>query len=234
MSQYRVVERISRPTAAELAPLQAARAATIGRFLGAGQCMDPGIQALKRGWKVVGPAVTVTMDDASVLLPQLAIDLAQPGDVIVVAAHGQTATPSWGGGMTVWSEKRGLAGAVVDGAVGGADPILARDWPVFCRGTSPRFALPNVPGSVNVPVVCGGVLVNPGDVVIGNSDGVVVVPRGRIPDVVAELEALDASLDRAGVRGGGSLLAGSDLKQVLLSMPIEWQDGVPAVLRGDG
>jgi 4-hydroxy-4-methyl-2-oxoglutarate aldolase len=186
--------------------------------------MDIGIQALKRGWKVVGPAVTVHLDEPSTLIPQLAIDLAEPGDVIVVAAHGRTEIPSWGGGMAVWAARRGLAGAVIDGSVGGADPLLNHDWPVFCRATTPRFDLPHHPGSINVPVVCGGVAVSPGDVIIGNADGVVVVPQYRIESVTDQLAALDRDLDRWGVREGASLIERSGLRQVIDAMPIEWVD----------
>jgi 4-hydroxy-4-methyl-2-oxoglutarate aldolase len=224
---YRIIRRITRPSAEQLAALAGARAGSVGRWVRAAGAMDHRIQALRREWEFVGPAITVHLDDPDTLLPMQAIELAEPGDVIVVAAQGRMDTPCWGGGMTITAEMKQLAGAVIDGAVGDAFAILGRSFPVFARGPSPRFELRNLPGSINVPVVCGGVLVRPGDVVVGNADGVAVIAKERLDEVIAEWRAHQANLRRWGamLREGKSLFQAIGLEAQIQALPIVWEDG---------
>src|SRR5687768_17559805 len=107
---YRIVRNITRPVPARLEPLREARAGSIGRFLHATGAMDHRIQAIKKPWSFIGPAVTVHLDDPDSLIPMQALDLAQPGDVVVIAAQGRMDAPCWGGGMTISAINKGLAG----------------------------------------------------------------------------------------------------------------------------
>ncbi|GIW07266.1 MAG: S-adenosylmethionine--2-demethylmenaquinone methyltransferase [Dehalococcoidia bacterium] len=224
---YRIVRRITRPPAEQIAALKGARAGSIGRWVLASGAMDHRIQGIRREWEFLGPAITVHLDDPDTLVPMQAIDLAEPGDVLVVAAHGRMDVPCWGGGMTITSEAKGLAGAVIDGAVGDTFAILDRSFPVFARGSSPRFELRNLPGSINVPVVCGGVLVRPGDLVAGNADGVVVIAKERIDEVIAAWRAHQENLRRWGalLREGKSIFQAVGLDEQIRALPIVWEDG---------
>lgn len=151
-----------------------------------------GVDALSPGMRVCGPAVTCLGLDLTVR--RAAIDLARPGDVLVVAAGGHDDVACFGDGTATRMMTKGMAGAVLDACTRDAAGIRRLGFPTFCRGTTARNldypAMGDV-GAVNVPIVCAGVAVSPGDLVLGDDDGVVVVPRGEVPRV---LEAAEAKL----------------------------------------
>ncbi|MGI0150726.1 MAG: bifunctional hexulose-6-phosphate synthase/ribonuclease regulator, partial [Thermoplasmata archaeon] len=132
--------------------------------------------------KLVGPAVTVLTRDGDWAKPVEAIDRAGAGDVIVVDAGGGT-TAIWGE-LASWSAHgRGLAGVVIDGAARDLDAILALGFPVFSRTVSPNAGEPKGHGEINVEVTVGGQRVRPGDWIVGDLSGLVVVPRERAAEV---------------------------------------------------
>lgn len=140
--------------------------------------MIPDIAPLFPGARVCGPAVTALGPDLTVR--RMAIDTAQAGDVLVVAAGGVRNRACFGDGTSLKMIKLGLAGAVIDGATRDRDGIVELGFPVFSRGATPRnwhYPEEGLHGAVNVPVVCGGVLVKPGDIIIADGDGVVCVDR---------------------------------------------------------
>lgn len=150
--------------------------------------MTVDIGPLEPGMKVCGPAVTQFGADLTVR--RMAIDLAQPGDVLVVAAGGIRDRACFGDGTAKRMTMKSLAGAVVDGAVRDAAGLRELGFPTFCLGTTPRnyhYPMEAEEGAVNVPVVCGGVLVEPGDLILGDDDGVVVVPRLLAPKIQDEV-----------------------------------------------
>jgi hypothetical protein len=122
--------------------------------------------------------------------PMTPRDLANPGDVLVIDASSSTMTAVIGDLVSTKARHRGIAGVVVDGLVRDLDGILALgDFPVFARGTTPLGPLHRGPGEVNYPVSVGGIVVNPGDVIVGDADGVVVVPQGSAESVLHRLDA---------------------------------------------
>ena len=132
--------------------------------------------------KVVGPAVTVVTRDGDWAKPVEAIDRAGPGDVIVIDAGGGT-TAIWGE-LASWSARgRKIAGVVVDGAIRDLDAILSLGFPAFSRSVSPNAGEPKGHGEIGVEVTVGGQRVRPGDWVIGDASGVVVVPRERAQEI---------------------------------------------------
>jgi 4-hydroxy-4-methyl-2-oxoglutarate aldolase len=160
-----------------------------------GQLMDPAIKPLcNNDWLLIGPAVTVAANGTDTLAPIVGVGVAQPGDVVVVAAHGDCTGGIWGAGLTLSAKNLGCAGAVVDGAAMDATMILKTGIPVFCRTTVMNHAVGSKPGSINVPVRCGGVQVEPGDLIMGNLDGVLVVPKARLEDVLRIAEEKTATL----------------------------------------
>lgn len=139
--------------------------------------------------KIAGPALTIdlSIDDLVDCMPVLT--LAQPGDVIVVACHETRRTAMWGGLMATLSQKIGVAGGIVDGAIRDVDEIRDLGFPVWYRSTVPRASPTAVhdrtePVGVNVPVVVDGQVINPGDIVVADENGIAVVPADLAPDIL--------------------------------------------------
>ncbi|MFJ2742609.1 RraA family protein [Streptomyces sp. NPDC087440] len=148
-----------------------------------------GFQTVRPAHKVVGPALTVNLsiDDLVDCMPVLA--RAEPGDIIVVACHGTALTAMWGGLMSTLSLKAGIAAGIVDGAVRDVDEIRDLDFPLWYRSTVPRPSPTAVhdrtePVQVNVPVVVGGQVINPGDILVADENGIAVVPPALAEDVL--------------------------------------------------
>ena len=147
-------------------------------------CMFGGIRSYNRR-SIVGPAFTVKVPAGDNLVAQMALDYAQPGDVIVIDGAGYADRALVGGMMLAYAEERGLAGFVVNGAVRDLDDIEASPLPVFALAATPLGPYREGPGEINVPVVCGGQVVMPGDILVGDSDGIVVIPRRDAADLLS-------------------------------------------------
>lgn len=128
------------------------------------------------GTKLCGPAFTVWVPPGDHLMVQKALDLAARGDVIVVDAAGFLEAAMIGEIMTAYAAARGIAGFVIDGAIRDLADISRRSMPVYARGTTPRGPTRLGPGRINIPVCVGGMVVHPGDIIVGDADGVVCVP----------------------------------------------------------
>ncbi|WP_424986952.1 RraA family protein [Microbulbifer sp. S227A] len=149
--------------------------ATLGHFLETG-FMSPALQALLPDRRVFGPALTIRMqgDDGAALVDALSI--AEPGQVIVVDRCGDMRHACWGAVTTCAAQARGVAGVVIDGFVTDRSAITQAGFPVWCRGRSPITTKPRgIGGDVNVTIHCGGVAVHPGDMVLADESGVVVL-----------------------------------------------------------
>lgn len=157
----------------------------IGDALGRFGCMHSSIKPLSDTMRLAGPALTVQTYRADNLMCHVALEMAHPGDILVVDACAFRETGLWGSLMTAMARKKSLGGLVVDGGVRDKLEIVEMGFPVFAAGVSPMGGFKDSPGSVNVPVACGGVSVSPGDVVVGDADGVVVVPAA-MAEAVAE------------------------------------------------
>jgi regulator of RNase E activity RraA len=143
-----------------------------------------------KGHRLCGPACTVHVFPGDNLMVHKALDIAKPGDVVVVDAHGVRGMNAVLGDIVCTKAKhRGIAGFIVDGLVRDMPGIEDLDFPVFARGTTPVGPLHRGPGEINCSIACGGVVVNPGDVVVADISGIVVVPQGWVEDVMARLEA---------------------------------------------
>ena len=114
-----------------------------------------------------------------------ALALANPGDVLVVNAGGYKECAMWGEIMSLAAQKKGIEGLVVDGAVRDLVGIAGMKFPVFARALSPSGTTKETLSSINKPIMCGGTLVNPGDIVVGDDDGVVVIPQQEMRTAVA-------------------------------------------------
>ena len=151
-----------------------------------------------------GVALTCEAGPADNLAVFATLAVAEPGDVVVAAADGFAATAVTGDLLMGMMKNRGIAGFVTDGMVRDVAGIAAVGLPCFCAGVTPNSPVRNGPGTVGLPVVVGGVAVAAGDVVLGDADGVVIVPRAALAAVVGRLAAIrkaEAELD-ARVKGG--------------------------------
>ena len=182
---YGVVnEEIVRPDPAIVEQFRRHDAAKIGDAMAAHGIMHHEIKPIYPGMRAVGPAVTVLTRPGDALFIQKVADVAQAGDVIVVDAGGGKEAAVIGERISYYMLSRGIRGIVVDGAVRDKAGILEIGFPTFARAITPRIYGTLGPGAINVPIQCGGVCVNPGDLVVGDDDGVVVVPREDIKRVL--------------------------------------------------
>lgn len=155
--------------------------------------MEAALSPIGRDIGMAGTALTVSASPGDNLAIHKAITMAEPGDVLVVDGDGYTGAAFVGELMCASCQANDLAGVVIDGAVRDRAELEALSLPVFARAVHPAGPLKAHPGSINVPVTCGGVTVTPGDIVVGDDDGVAVVPASAAADT---LERARAKADR--------------------------------------
>ena len=159
-------------------------AATVYEAQGAFGALDHSIKPVDPTCRLAGPAFTVDMRPADNLMLHYALLKAQPGDVLVVDAKAFMEAGPWGDVLTAQAIKQGLAGLVINGTVRDGNAIIESGFPVFSRGLSIKGTGKHQPGRVNVPVNIGDTVINPGDIVVGDRDGVVVVPKDSVDVVI--------------------------------------------------
>jgi len=138
--------------------------------------MNSGIKPVYRETEVAGTALTVKAVPGDNLIIHKAITMAEPGDVLVIDGDRYTETAYLGELMCASCQTHDLAGLVVDGAIRDREEIAAMEFPVYARGVHPQGPVKRAAGSINVTVSCGGITVDPGDIVVGDGEGVTVVP----------------------------------------------------------
>ncbi len=146
--------------------------------------MDVAIKPLKEEYKISGPACTVKVLANDNLIVLKGIRMAKPGDVLVVDSKGYEYNAIAGDFVMGMAQALGLAGVVADGTIRDILGVKNLDFPVFCKGTTVAAGGKTGVGQVNVPISCGGVSVRPGDIIIGDADGVVVVPQEQAEEVL--------------------------------------------------
>ena len=145
-----------------------------------------GLMPYHRPRPMAGTAVTVRTRGGDNLAIHRAFDFCRPGDVLVIDGGGEVGQALMGEIMATYAESLGVQGLVIDGAIRDVGAIRARDFPVYARGVTHRGPYKNGPGEINVPVVVGGMVVHPGDVVVGDDDGVLAIAP---EDAAAVMEA---------------------------------------------
>ena len=157
----------------------------LNRMVAAG----PSVRPMHKGGTLAGTALTVKTRPGDNLMIHKAADIAQPGDVIVVDAGGDLTNALIGELIISHARSRGVVGFVVNGAVRDMDVIAVDDYPVYGAGVSHRGPYKDGPGEVNVPIALDGMVIEPGDIVIGDLDGVVCIPREEAESVLAASRA---------------------------------------------
>jgi regulator of RNase E activity RraA len=151
--------------------------------------MDPGMQSRSK-LPLCGRAVTVLCRPADNLMVHKALAVAEPGDIVVVATCGNTVSAVFGELMCHTAAAKKLGGIVVDGAIRDVEGITKLGFPAFSRSVSPGGCDKDGPGEIHVPIACGNTVVMPGDIVVGDDDGVAIVPRDSAREVLDLVAAL--------------------------------------------
>lgn len=146
------------------------------------------LRPMHSGGPMAGCALTVKTRPGDNLFVHKALDLAQPGDVVVVDAGGDLTNAIIGELMSSYAASRGIAGIVINGAVRDADTLRKNELPIFAAGVTHRGPYKDGPGQINVPVSLDGMVIQPGDIVVGDGDGVLCIPLANAEAICAAAE----------------------------------------------
>ncbi len=179
--------------------------------------LDGRIAALTPRTRLAGPAFTIEVRAGDNLMIHAAMQLAKPGDILVIDGKGDTTCALMGSIMMNTCIQLGIAGAVIDAAVRDSEEIVELGFPVYAVGTSPNGPTKYVPGRLNHAICVGGVTVSPGDLVIGDADGVTIIEREKAPFML-ELAAKKVAEEQARI---AALRQGKDLKPAWVSKALQ-------------
>ena len=183
-----VIRNVEKPDWELIKKYENLSTATIHEAMNRSGAVSSYIKPIARGMRVCGPAVTVSFPAGDNLMLHKAIAVAGEGDVIVAAQEEESDIQAggWGDINSLAAAVRGIKGLVIDGYIRDSKEIIAMGFPVFARGISIRGTLKNKLGQINHPLSFGSIIVHPGDIVLGDDDGLVVVPRTAAEDVLKE------------------------------------------------
>jgi 4-hydroxy-4-methyl-2-oxoglutarate aldolase len=179
-------------------------ASTLADVAGRRGALDGRIAPLLPSMRMAGPALTVEVRLGDNLMIHAAISIARPGDILVIDGKGDRTCALMGSIMITACRKLGLAGVVIDGAVRDTDELRELGFPIYSVGANPKGPTKVAPGRVNWPISCGGEAINPGDLIVGDADGVVAIEREKAGSLL-ELAALKVAEERARI---ADILAG--------------------------
>lgn len=225
MIPSRVKRAIQRPPRQIIEKLATYSVSLISDCLNRLGSMNSSVHALVPGHRFCGPALTVEEVEGGNLMSHAALELLQPGDVLVIDAKGIMTRSCWGGIQTLMAKQRQIAGIVIFGTIRDLAAVNELGVPVYALGVSSGGPLKGWGGNINYPITCAGVVVNPGDVVAGDDDGVVVVPRevaDRLPALCERQKAQEEEWI-ARVREGESTLQILNLNSKLKSFGVEFE-----------
>ena len=206
--------RFPRLSEAQLAPFRSRTTSFLVDAMNGRGALDHVIKPLDPASRFVGTALTARAGARDNLAALAALDLIEPGDVVIIATQGFTGTATLGDNMAKIAQMRGAVALVTDGMVRDASEIIELGVPCFCQGVTPNSAFPSGPGEVGLPLALGEVAVDAGDLVMGDRDGVVIVPRAQIDAVAAQLELVAAA--ETALQGR---IERGDLRSLLDGMP---------------
>lgn len=181
---FRIKMNFPRPEKALVEKFRGIPTANIGDNMNRMACMNSRIVPMNSS-PLLGSAFTVKVRAGDNLVFHKAIDTARPGDIVVVDAQNEHSYAITGELMIMWLRRRGVSGLIVDGCIRDIDAVSKlTDFPVYATGINPNGPLKEGGGEMNFPVMCGGLVVNPGDIIVGDSDGIVVISPADAEDVL--------------------------------------------------
>jgi 4-hydroxy-4-methyl-2-oxoglutarate aldolase len=224
-----VVTKIERPAPDVVAGLGAAGVATVHEAASRTGLVGPEIHPIQQGTAIAGPAVTVSSHPGDNLMIHAAVEVCRPGDLLVVTTTSPSTDGMFGELLATSLQAQGVIGLVIDAGVRDVADLRAMGFPVWTKAVSAQGTVKASPGSVNVPVVCAGQLIRPGDVVIADDDGVMCVPRADADEVLERSQArLSNEEDKRRKLADGVL--GVDLygmRELLDRLGVRYTDGSP-------
>ncbi|WP_326822331.1 4-carboxy-4-hydroxy-2-oxoadipate aldolase/oxaloacetate decarboxylase [Streptosporangium sp. NBC_01756] len=229
MAGHYVVRNVTRPAPEVVSGLRDAGVATVHESAGRTGLVAPAVRPRQDGAVIAGPAVTVSSHPGDNLMIHAAVEMCQEGDVLVVTTTSPSTDGMFGDLLATSLLSRGVVGLVTDAGVRDIAALRTMGFPVWARAVSAQGTVKASPGSVNVPVVCGGQVVRPGDVVIADDDGVMCVPARSAADVLARARSrIAAEEDKRAALGSGVL--GVDmygLRELLSRLGVDYVDDLP-------
>lgn len=183
-SNKHVIRSIKRVSPDLIEAIKDFPSATIYEAYGAKGALSHSIKPIRNSMRICGPVVTVKARPGDNLIVHKSIYAAQPGDVLVVDTTSYVEAGFWGDIMTAAAQHRGVAGLVTDGAVRDSEDISSLGFPIFCQALCIKATTKSCLGTINIPILMAGVVINPGDLIVGDADGVTVVAKEDVPWVI--------------------------------------------------
>ena len=188
----KIIRDFERPAPELVARFKGMPVANIDDNMGRIAAVDTAIEPIGYKGQLLGTAFTVRVPQGDNLMLHAAMDLAKPGDVIVIDAGGFTDRAIFGELMSTYCRSRGIVGIVCDGAIRDRNGIAAMEnFHVYARSATPNGPYKNGPGEINVPVVIGGKLVRPGDIIVGDDDGVIIIDPAIADEIATATEGVE-------------------------------------------
>jgi 4-hydroxy-4-methyl-2-oxoglutarate aldolase len=227
MSAHVVVRDVVRTDASVLVGLAELGVSTVHEADHRRGVLDPTIRPIQAGARIAGSAVTVSCPPGDNLMIHAAVETCRPGDILVVTTTSPSTDGMIGELLATSLRAHGVIGVVTAAGVRDAAELRAMGFPVWARAISPHGTVKVSPGSVNIPVVCGGQIVHAGDAIVADDDGVVVVPRSRSAEVlkVGRERAANENAKRANLAAGELGVDMYGLRATLANIGVVYVDG---------
>jgi 4-hydroxy-4-methyl-2-oxoglutarate aldolase len=226
----RIIRNIPRPDPAAARALGEFGVATIHEAQGRKGLMRSYLRPIYPEACVAGPAITISSHPGDNLMLHAAVELCKPGDVLVVTTTSESTDGMFGELLAVSSRAHGVVGLIIDAGVRDSAELTAMQFPVWAKAISAQGTVKSVPGSVNIPVVCAGAIVHPGDILVADADGVVVVEAAEAAQVVslAAQRVAKENKTRERLRSGELGLDIYGLRAKLQELGVEYFDDTPS------